>query len=101
MKWSNAIIDSITYRKYSIRSILSEHTFYRGTDYANPIVRSIPILAPSGMAGLIDPMEIYLSFEEYFSTEKSKLERTESTGLTDIDRIINHGFDIKSSFRGN
>lgn len=97
---SNVIIDFIARGEYSVRGDLSEHTVYRGNDYANPIVRSIPILAPSGMAKLIDPMEIYLSLEEYFSAEKTRLERTESIGLTDIGRIENHGFDTKHSFRG-
>lgn len=62
--------------------------------------RHIPILKASGLAKCIDPLEIYLSFEEYFSLEKAASERTESVGITDKERIENHGFDIKKSFRG-
>lgn len=62
--------------------------------------RHIPILKASGFAKYIDPLEIYLSFEEYFSLEKTASERTESVGITDKERIENHGFDIKKSFRG-
>jgi hypothetical protein len=32
--------------------------------------------------------------------EKSKLETTEAKGTTNDDKIIMHGFDTKTSFRG-
>ena len=60
----------------------------------------IPLLKASRLAQLIDPLEIFLSFEEYFSLEKSKNEKTESIGITDKDKIEMHGFDNKTSFRG-
>ena len=60
----------------------------------------IPILSSSGLVGGIAPLEIYLSIEEYLSFEKTASERTESVGLTDEERIENHGFDVKHSFRG-
>ncbi len=52
------------------------------------------------MAGCINPLDIYLAFDEYFSLEKQAQERTESVGITDKERIENHGFDVKTSFRG-
>lgn len=60
----------------------------------------IPILDSSGLVGGIAPLEMYLSIEEYLSFEKTASERTESVGLTDRERIENHGFDVKHSFRG-
>lgn len=60
----------------------------------------VPILSSSGLVGGIDPLEMYLSIEEYLSFEKTASERTESIGLTDRERIENHGFDVKHSFRG-
>lgn len=60
----------------------------------------IPILSSSGLVGGIDPLDMYLSIEEYLSFEKTASERTESVGLTDKERIMNHGFDVKHSFRG-
>lgn len=60
----------------------------------------VPILSSSGLVGGIDPLEMYLSIEEYLSFEKTASERTESVGLTDKERITNHGFDVKHSFRG-
>lgn len=60
----------------------------------------IPILKASGLASCIDPLDIYLAFEQYFSLEKQSEERTESRGLTNSEKITNHGFDTKKSFRG-
>lgn len=62
--------------------------------------KHIPLLKASGLVSLVDPLDIYLAFEEYFSLEKTSTERTESVGITDKERIENHGFDTKVSFRG-
>lgn len=62
--------------------------------------KHIPILKSFGIADKVDPLEIYLAFEKYFSKEKTKLEKTEAVGTTNEDKIENHGFDLKTSFRG-
>ncbi len=62
--------------------------------------KHIPILKECGIVKHINPQDIYLAFEEYFLTEKTASERTESVGLTDKEKIENHGFDTKISFRG-
>ena len=62
--------------------------------------RHIPILKNIGIAGPISPQDIFFALEEYFSQEKSATERTESVGLTNDEKISNHGFDLKDSFRG-
>ena len=61
--------------------------------------KKIPLLKACGITNIVNPIDIYLSFEEYFSLEKTALERTESIGITDIDKLENHGFDKKTSFR--
>ena len=66
----------------------------------NYVEKHIPLLKASSFANCIDPLDIYLSFEEYFSLEKTASERIESVGLTDKEKIENHGFDTKISFRG-
>ena len=63
-------------------------------------IRNIPILKACGIASCVNPEDIYHSIEEYFSLEKQSQERTESVGITDKERIENHGFDVKTSFRG-
>lgn len=82
----------------------------KNTDQFGPVIKkypdgtekekTIPLLIASGYKDCIDPLDIYNSFEEYFSLEMSSTERTESVGLTDKEKITNHGFDVKSSFRG-
>lgn len=80
-----------------VRSI-NKHTVYRGDN--TTYERHIPLLKACGLAGLLDPMAVFLALEEYFSLEKSDSEQTESIGLTDKEKIGNHGFDVKTSFRG-
>lgn len=80
----------------------NEHTIIKG-GYGDNIVKiekHIPLLKACGIANLIDPLDVFLSLEEYFSLEKSSIERTESVGLTNDEKIGNHGFDTKTSFRG-
>ena len=62
--------------------------------------KHIPLFKACGIADYIDPLDMFLTFEEYFSLEKSSIEKTESVGLTDIEKVGNHGFDTKTSFRG-
>lgn len=63
-------------------------------------VRHIPILKNIGIAAEVPAEKIFLALEEYFMTQKRNMERTESVGLTDIEKVTNHGFDAKTSFRG-
>ena len=62
--------------------------------------KDIPILRGSGLAPLLDPERVFLAFDEYFSLQKQAQERTASIGITDKEKVINHGFDAKTSFRG-
>jgi len=81
--------------------IISHNIKY--TDYKNTFKKeeqNIPILKSSGISELIDPIDIFTSIEEYFSMKKTESERTEPIGSTNNDKIIMHGFDTKTSFRG-
>lgn len=71
----------------------------KGVGYAED-VRHIPILKNIGITSEVPAEEIFLALEEYFLTQRTNSERTESAGLTDLDKVTNHGFDAKSSFRG-
>lgn len=93
---SDVLVNAINTNDYDICDNITVHAFYNN---GTKTVKHIPILKACGIADFIDPLEIYLAFEEYFMLEKSSGERTESVGLTDKEKIGNHGFDIKSSFR--
>lgn len=102
---ASILVNAIDTDNYNIERSLSTHTIYldgwrQGHD-DQKFEKHIPLLKASGFAGCIDPQDIYLSFEEHFSLEKTESERTESLGLTDKEKIENHGFDTKVSFRGN
>ena len=63
-------------------------------------VSEVPILKNIGIAAEVPAEKIFIAFEEYFMMQKSNMERTESVGLTDVEKVTNHGFDAKTSFRG-
>ena len=95
-------IDDLTHavdqNDYDIDVEINKHTYYSGDGTQKE--KHIPLLKASGLSAWIDPLDAYLAFERYFLLEKSSLERTESVGLTDKEKIGNHGFDVKTSFRG-
>ena len=95
------LIQAIDMGEYKIEHDYCFHQTYRFVK--SKLVteeKHFPLLKACGLAVLIDPLEAYLAFEEYLSAEKTSSERTTSVGLTDKEKIENHGFDLKTSFRG-
>jgi hypothetical protein len=88
-----AAIDHNDYRKLAT---INEYSTWNGN---KKTTHEIPILKASGLASVIDPLEMFCSIEEYFSREKTMAETTEPRGITNDDKIIMHGFDTKTSFR--
>ena len=87
---------------YRVERDLGCHT--KITDHRGSSIREtqdLPILKACGMAGLVDPVSLFCAIEEHFSMEKTASETTEAKGTTDKDRVIMHGFDVKTSFRSN
>ena len=93
-------IQAIDTNNYRIWKSINRFFIYPGNDLNRKIEKHIPLLKACGIAEWINPLDIYLAFEEYFSLEKSSSERREPIGNTDIDKIESHGFDVKTSFRG-
>lgn len=97
------IMQAVNNNEYEVYRDLCQYRFYRGDWNCNGStqyeIRHIPILKESGLASHIDPLDIYLAFEEFFSLEKTDSERRESKGLTDREKVENHGFDKRTSFR--
>lgn len=81
------------------RSVLSNHSSIK---YGGSLGKkyTYPLLSACGIANLVDPVDIFCAIEEHLSLEKSALERTEPLGVTNNDKIIMHGFDTQTSFRG-
>ena len=91
---------AIDQRNYQVERNLGCHTKF--TDHKGNSIREIqdlPILKACGMADLVDPVSVFCAIEEHFSMEKTASETTEARGATDEDKVIMHGFDVKTSFR--
>ena len=91
---------AIDQRNYQVERNLGCHTKF--TDHKGNSIREIqdlPILKACGMADLVDPVSVFCAIEEHFSVEKTASETTEARGTTDEDKVIMHGFDVKTSFR--
>lgn len=95
---SNELVDAVKHKIYNVLDIINKFVIYNG-DHTKK-VKTIPLLSECGLSKYIEPLDMYLSLEEYFSLEKSSSERTEPLGTTNDDKITRHGFDLKTSFRG-
>lgn len=82
------------YKEYYV---FNNYRIYVGNEVQ---IKHIPLLKETGITSLIDGHDIYLSLEQYFSEIKTASERTEPIGATNEDKIVSHGFDTKTSFRG-
>lgn len=94
----DTLVHAVDTNDYRIWRTVNSHTVYVGNGSKKD--KHIPLFKSCGIANLIDPLNIYLSLEEYFSLEKLSSERREPIGTTDIDKVESHGFDVKTSFRG-
>lgn len=91
------VVAAIDRNDYRPLAAINKHHTWNGD---KKTTYEIPILKASGLASVIDPLEMFCSIEEYFSREKTMAETTEPKGITNDDKITMHGFDTKTSFRG-
>lgn len=92
------LIKAIKHGEYAVLDSINKRVYRK--DGGEEIEKHIPLLKASGINKVVEPLDIYLAFEEYFSLEKTASERTESVGLSNNEKVENHGFDLKTSFRG-
>ena len=92
------LIKAINHGEYKVLDSINKHIYRK--DGGEEIEKHIPLLKASGINQVVESLDIYLAFEEYFSLEKTASERTESVGLSDNEKVENHGFNLKTSFRG-
>lgn len=72
---------------------ITDYTEYSVT---NTIVINLPILANTQLTRLINPEEIWKELSNYISSLKND---KNSVFVPDIQKVVNHGFDKKESFR--
>lgn len=100
-KDTDKLVDSVNRGEYEVVRTLSRYTKVmekRGRCEREEI--TIPILRGSGLMSCVDALELFNAIEEHFSYIKTAGETTEAKGATNNDKIIMHGFDTVSSFRG-
>ena len=101
---ADMLAKAIDNNDYHIEESIDRHTIFKGGaglfNDRTKIEKHIPLLKACGIANCVNSLDVFLAFEEYFSLEKTSTERTSSVGLTDVEKIGNHGFDTKTSFRG-
>lgn len=100
IKSLDTLIKAIDTNDYAVDQVIDSHTIYIGMNPPRTEERHIPLLKSCGIAAVVNPEDIYNAFDEYFSLEKTASERIDAEGTTNNDKIINHGFDTKISFRG-
>lgn len=97
IKSLDVLINAIDTNDFSKEKVIEKHLVYNGNTL---IEKHIPLLKSCGISLLVMPEDIYNAFDEYFSMEKAAAESTVAEGTTNNDKIKNHGFDTKTSFRG-
>ena len=96
------LVSAINRNDFSVETNMNKYINY--VDYKcsyKKEEKTLPLLKACGIGNILDPQQIFCAIEEYFSTEKMKLETTEAKGTTNDDKITMHGFDTKTSFRNN
>ncbi len=94
---ADVLRQAIDNRDIEVINNLSKLTQYNG-DIKSEL--TIPILKACGIANQISAEDMYHAIDEHFSLEKTASESTVAEGTTNKDKILNHGFDTKTSFRG-
>jgi len=97
---SNVLINDLLNGRYLKHEMCK---FEKSISYKNTWKReilTIPILTACGIKDIVDPVDLFTALEEHFSLLKSEQEKTEPIGATNNDKIVMHGFDTKTSFRG-
>ena len=97
-KRCDIIVDAINHKNYEVDRAFNQDKVSVGSGRFE--WKHIPILKKVGISNHVDHQEIFSALEEYLSLQKKDAERTESADLTDIEKVENHGFDTKISFRG-
>jgi hypothetical protein len=87
--------------KYYFKNIKIENTKWDEINFGlkEPQTKIFnPILIKTKLTSILDPKEIWINLDQYFSSLKNE-QRWESSNITDKEKLINHGFNHPESFR--
>ena len=91
-------IEYITSKKFNHKTALIDDIKLGNFEYKNNLTEKSPIiLNKTKLPSILNAQEVYLAIEEWLSHKKDDIVHD---SMTDKEKIVSHGFDTKSSFRG-
>lgn len=91
-------IEYLTSKKFNQDLALMDDIKLGNFEYENNLAEKSPIvLSKTKLPSILNARDIYLAIEEWLSHKKDDVVHD---SMTDKEKIISHGFDTKSSFRG-
>ena len=91
-------IEYLTSKKFNQDLALMDDIKLGNFEYKNNLAEKSPIvLSKTKLPSILKAQDIYLAIEEWLSHKKDDVTHD---SMTDKEKIVSHGFDTKSSFRG-
>lgn len=91
-------LEYLTSKKFNHKTALIDDIKLGNFEYKNNLAEKSPIiLNKTKLPSILDAQDVYFAIEEWLSHKKDDIVHD---SMTDKEKIISHGFDTKSSFRG-
>lgn len=91
-------IEYLTSKKFNQDLALMDDIKLGNFEYKNNLAEKSPIvLSKTKLPSILNAQDVYLAIEEWLSHKKDDVAHD---SMTDKEKIVSHGFDTKSSFRG-
>lgn len=91
-------MEYVTSKKFNHKTALIDDIKLGNFEYKNNFTEKSPIvLNKTKLPSILNAQEVYLAIEEWLSHKKDDIVHD---SMTDKEKIVSHGFDTKSSFRG-
>ena len=91
-------LEYITSKKFNHKTALIDDIKLGNFEYKNNFTEKSPIvLNKTKLPSILNAQDVYLAIEEWLSHKKDDVVHD---SMTDKEKIVSHGFDTKSSFRG-
>lgn len=91
-------LEYLTSKKFNHKTVLIDDIKLGNFEYKNNFTeKSLIILNKTKLPSILNAQDVYLAIEEWLSHKKDDIVHD---SMTDKEKIVSHGFDTKSSFRG-
>lgn len=91
-------MEYITSKKFNHKTALIDDIKLGNFEYKNNFTEKSPIiLSKTKLPSILNPQDVYMAIDEWLSHKKDDVVHDT---MSDKEKIVSHGFDTKSSFRG-